>query len=115
MRTCGPVTTSTRRALGAGLLVSALDGRGDAQSALRLRSVTEVAGGAATAASVELEAIYGFRGLDFVGQKTFASRSTEKGQWAVLGVTSGAWVFTSYSPRHFLQERFRCLPGSPGC
>lgn len=77
--------------------------RGDAQTALRLRGQAQAASGSGVPASIELEAVYGFRGLDFVGQKTFTARSNGKGQWSVLGVTSGAWVFAAHAPAYLPQ------------
>lgn len=73
-----------------------------AQSALRVRGTT-TAGGAAVAATVEAEAVHGFRGDQFVGQKTFKVRSNADGKWTVLGITGGAWTFAAHSPSHFPQ------------
>jgi hypothetical protein len=77
--------------------------RGDAQTALRLRGQTRTASGAGVPAAVELDAVYGFRGLEFVGQKTFKVRANDKGQWSVLGVTSGAWVLAAHAPAYLPQ------------
>lgn len=74
-----------------------------AQSAMRLRGTVQSASGATTGAAVELEAVHGFRGLEFVGQKTFKARPNDKGQWSVLGVTSGVWVMAAHTPRHLPQ------------
>lgn len=74
-----------------------------AQTALRLRGQTHSTAGTAVTASIELEAVYGFRGLEFVGQKTFKARSNDRGQWSVLGVTSGAWVFAAHAPAYLPQ------------
>lgn len=69
-----------------------------AQTALRVKGTTSAAGGAGVAATVELDALYGYRGLQFVGQKSFKARASDKGQWSVLGVTSGIWVFAAHAP-----------------
>lgn len=76
---------------------------GDAQSALRLRGSVRAASGTTAGAAVELEAVHGFRGLDFVGQKTFTAKANDKGEWRVLGVTSGVWVMAAHTPRHLPQ------------
>ena len=76
---------------------------GEAQSAFRMRGQAQEDSGRGVPASVELEAVYGFRGLEFVGQKTFTARSNDKGQWSVLGVTSGAWIFAAHAPVHLPQ------------
>lgn len=93
----------SRRALVVAL-VAGLGATGGAQTALRLRGSARAASGdAPVAASVDLEARYGYRGLDFVGQKTFTAKAGGNGQWSVLGVTSGAWFFgaqaTGYLPQ----------------
>ena len=76
---------------------------GSAQTALRLRGQAQEDSGRGVPASIELDAVYGFRGLEFVGQKTFSARSNDKGQWSVLGVTSGVWVFAAHAPVHLPQ------------
>lgn len=81
----------------------ALQARSDAQTALRMKGQTLSAAGAGVAGSVELEAVYGFRGLEFVGQKTFSARANGNGQWSVLGVTSGAWLFAAHGQLYLPQ------------
>lgn len=84
----------TRIRLGlAALMVAALAGpTADAQTALRLRGSARAAGAdTPVRAAIDLEARYGYRGLDFIGQKTYSARAGENGQWSVLGLTSGAW------------------------
>lgn len=73
-----------------------------AQSALRLRG-TASEGGAGVAATVTADAVHGFRGGQFVGQKSFSVRSGKDGRWTVLGITAGAWVFAAHTPSHFPQ------------
>lgn len=44
-------------------------------------------------AEVRVEAIFGFAGGDYLGQRTFSTRADAKGGWALLGFKSGIWVF----------------------
>ncbi len=56
-------------------------------------------GGAALKdADVRVEAIFGFAGGDFLGQRTFSVRTNEKGQWALLAFKAGIWVFEASAP-----------------
>ena len=77
-----------------------------AQTALRVKGTASGGDGVGLAASIELEAFYGYRGLDFVGQKTFKTLSSDTGQWSVLGVTSGAWMFAAHAPGRLPQVLF---------
>lgn len=91
-------------AVALGLVVAGSSGRGvDAQSTLRIRGTSSQAGGAGVAATVEAEAVHGFRGGQFVGQKSFSVRSSADGKWTILGITAGAWVFAAHTPSHFPQ------------
>lgn len=74
-----------------------------AQSALRIRGTSMQTDGAPVAATVKAEAVHGFRGGQFVGQKAFSARSGTDGKWTILGITSGAWVFAAHTPSHFPQ------------
>jgi hypothetical protein len=49
-------------------------------------------------ADVRVEAIFGFAGSDFLGQRTFTTRTNEKGQWALLAFKAGIWVFDASVP-----------------
>jgi hypothetical protein len=49
-------------------------------------------------ADVRVEAMFGFAGGDFLGQRTLASRSDAKGTWAILGFKAGIWVFDAAAP-----------------
>lgn len=60
--------------------------------------VLDAAGQPLKDADVRVEAIFGFAGSDFLGQRTFSTRSGAKGEWAVLGFKSGIWVFDASSP-----------------
>ena len=42
---------------------------------------------------VRAEALTGFRGEQFVGQKEFSTTTNNKGEWTLLGLTSGLWSF----------------------
>jgi hypothetical protein len=44
-------------------------------------------------AEVRVEAIFGFAGGDFLGQRTFSTRTNAKGEWALLAFKSGIWIF----------------------
>jgi hypothetical protein len=86
------------------VVVLALGVTSSAQTALRLRgSARAAAGETPVVASIDLEARYGYRGLDFVGQKTFTAKAGGNGQWSVLGVTSGAWFIGAQSPNYLPQ------------
>jgi len=47
---------------------------------------------------VRVEAMFGFAGGDFLGQRTFAARTNAKGEWALLAFKSGIWVFDAAAP-----------------
>jgi hypothetical protein len=49
-------------------------------------------------ADVRVEAIFGFAGGDYLGQRTFSARTNEKGQWALLAFKAGIWVFDASAP-----------------
>jgi len=51
-------------------------------------------------ADIRVEAIFGFAGSDFLGQRTFSAKSGGNGGWAVLGFKSGIWVFEAGIPDH---------------
>ena len=40
-------------------------------------------------ADIRVEAIFGFAGSDFLGQRTFSTRTNAKGEWALLAFKSG--------------------------
>jgi len=44
-------------------------------------------------ADVHIEALFGFAGGDFLGQRTFDARTNAKGEWGLLAFKSGIWVF----------------------
>jgi len=49
-------------------------------------------------ADVRIEAIFGFAGGAYLGQRTFSTRSDAKGSFALLGFKSGIWVFDAAIP-----------------
>jgi hypothetical protein len=55
-------------------------------------------GEAITDAEVRVEAIFGFAGGDFLGQRTFSARTNAKGEWALLAFKSGVWIFDVSAP-----------------
>jgi len=70
-----------------------------AQTSYRLKGTVKDSDGAPVAgARVHAEALQGFRGEQFVGQKEFATTSDAKGEWNILGLTSGMWTFEATAP-----------------
>ena len=49
-------------------------------------------------AEVRVEALFGFAGGDFLGQRTFATRTNSKGEWGLLAFKAGIWVFDAAAP-----------------
>ena len=47
---------------------------------------------------VRIEALFGFAGGDYLGQRTFTTRTNAKGDWALLGLKSGIWIFDVSTP-----------------
>ena len=68
-----------------------------AQTIYRLKGVTRTAKGTVTT-SIAAEAVTGYLGEQFIGQKTLASESKEKGEWTLIGLTAGVWMFTATAP-----------------
>jgi hypothetical protein len=65
-----------------------------AQMTYRLKgTVKDNDGKPVAGARVRAEALTGFRGEQFVGQKEFATTTNDKGEWTILGLTSGIWAF----------------------
>ena len=70
-----------------------------AQTSYRLKgTVKDEKGAAVSGARIRAEALSGFRGEQFVGQKEFAVTSNDKGEWTILGLTSGIWTFEATAP-----------------
>src|SRR5262245_61815476 len=71
-----------------------------AQPLDRLSGKVLLAQAPAANVDVRIEAIFGFAGGDFLGQKTFATRTNAKGEWALLAFKAGVWVFEADAPGH---------------
>lgn len=69
----------------------------DAQTVYRLKGTTRTADGAPVGAAITGEALAGFRGDQFVGQKELSVSANDKGEWNMLGLTAGVWMFTATS------------------
>jgi hypothetical protein len=80
-------------------LTLALPNVAAAQMTYRLKgTVKDHDGKAVAGAKVRAEAIAGFRGEQFVGQKEFETTTGATGEWTILGLTSGLWVFEASAP-----------------
>ena len=64
-------------------------------SRLKGRVVTAVDG--AVAAEIHIEALYGFRGDDYAGQRNYTLKADAKGEWALIGFRPGAWAFEAWA------------------
>jgi hypothetical protein len=90
-----------KRARLAVIIAAMLMGTAVAQPLDRLTGKVITAGGAPVAdADVHVEAMFGFAGGDFLGQRTFAARTNAKGEWGLLAFKSGIWVFDVAAPGH---------------
>jgi hypothetical protein len=66
-------------------------------SRLKGRVVTEK-GEPVKDADVHAEAYFGFAAGDFAGQRTFAAKTNDKGEWTIIGLKSGIWLFDVSAP-----------------
>ncbi len=66
-------------------------------SRLRGRVVTD-RGEPLKDAEVRAEAFFGAAAGTFAGQRTFSTRTNAKGEWNILGITSGIWLFEVLTP-----------------
>jgi hypothetical protein len=83
------------------LAVAALAVAVSAQPLDRLTGKVRLAQSAAPeGVDVRVEAIFGFAGGDFLGQKTFTTRTNSKGEWALLAFKAGVWLFDATAPGH---------------
>jgi hypothetical protein len=72
-----------------------------AQTSYRLKgTVKDEKGGPVAGARVRAEALQGFRGEQFVGQKEFATTTNDQGEWNILGLISGIWTFETTAPNY---------------
>src|SRR5438477_8505739 len=49
-------------------------------------------------AAVRAEAFHGFAAGTFAGQRTFSTTTDAKGEWNILGLKSGIWLFEVIPP-----------------
>ena len=49
-------------------------------------------------ADVRIEALFGFRGESYAGQRLFTARTDGKGEWALIGFKAGIWMFDASAP-----------------
>ncbi|HEV3141815.1 MAG TPA: hypothetical protein VGY57_14920, partial [Vicinamibacterales bacterium] len=50
-------------------------------------------GDAVRDAAVRIEAVSGFLGDPYAGQRIFTTRTDKNGEWALIGFKAGIWVF----------------------
>jgi hypothetical protein len=51
-------------------------------------------------AEVRAEAFFGAAAGTFAGQRTFATKTNEKGEWNILGIAPGIWLFEAIAAGH---------------
>ena len=72
---------------------------GTAEPLLRLRGKVVTTGGDAIAgADLRVEARFGFGGIEFTGQRIYATKTNAKGEWSIIGFTAGIWIFDASAP-----------------
>jgi hypothetical protein len=49
---------------------------------------------------VRAEAFFGSAAGTFAGQRTFTTKSNDKGEWNILGIAPGIWLFEAIAPGH---------------
>lgn len=70
-----------------------------AQMAHRLKgSLRTSAGVPLVDAGVRADALTGFRGEPFAGQKEHAVKSIASGEWNIVGIEAGLWLFSTAAP-----------------
>jgi hypothetical protein len=79
------------------LLLSSPASAQQAVSRLKGRVVTD-RGERVKDAEVRAEAFFGAAAGTFAGQRTFSTRTNDKGEWNILGITSGIWLFEVLAP-----------------
>jgi hypothetical protein len=89
-----------KRAMSLGLMLTVLvPAWSTAQMTYRLKgTVKDHEGKPVEGAKVRAEALIGFRGEQFVGQKEFETTTNARGEWTILGLTSGLWTFEASAP-----------------
>lgn len=80
--------------LTAAVLAWAQNGSAQDPPTVRVRgTIVSRAGHPIAAGRVQTDAIAGPSGSQFVGQRRFTATAGAKGEWAILGVTRGTWIF----------------------
>ena len=70
-----------------------------AQMSHRLKgSIRTDAGAPIVGATIRADVLSGFRGEPFVGQKEHSITSIDKGEWNMLGIEAGLWLFSTGAP-----------------
>lgn len=70
-----------------------------AQTLRRLRGKVLTDAGAPLAnATIRTEGLYGYAAGPFSGQRTFTTTSDAKGEWTIMGIKSGIWMFDVNAP-----------------
>jgi hypothetical protein len=70
-----------------------------AQTLRRLKGrVTAETGGPIANADVRVEALFGYAGGTFAGQRLFDVKTDGRGEWSVMGIKSGVWRFAVAAP-----------------
>jgi hypothetical protein len=78
------------------ILVCAFASPSAAQLTHRLKgSLKSEAGAVVASATIRAEAIAGFRGEQFAGAKDLSVTTSDKGEWNMLGIASGLWLFST--------------------
>jgi tetratricopeptide (TPR) repeat protein len=87
----------SRRLLACLMVAAAVRIAGQPLDRLTGKVITD-AGAPVADADVRVEAMFGFAGGDFLGQRTFAARTSGKGEWGLLAFKAGIWVFDATAP-----------------
>jgi hypothetical protein len=81
------------------LIGAALGVTAAAQMTHRLKGFLRTEAGAPVAnASIRADALSGFRGEPFAGVKEFTVPTTAAGEWNLLGIHAGLWMFSTKAP-----------------
>jgi hypothetical protein len=93
------MTSTARRVLVSAAFLFVSLGPAEAQMTHRLKgSLRTEAGAPVAAASIKAEALSGFRGEPFAGVAELSAPSDAKGDWNMLGIQAGVWLFSSTAP-----------------